>query len=120
MGKVYLLGDSEGVPFAAFTSMKAVFQHVDTNWYIMMDFIQEERKEKAEVMVEDCDEWPTAAAMVADRRPYHFEGSSMIQTELGTVTKRFRGQPAAKLRIQDSTGTLVWTLKMLTTIAAKR
>jgi hypothetical protein len=120
MGKVYLLGDSKGIPFAAFSSMKAVFQYVDVNWYTMMGVIQEERTEKAEVMVEDCDEWPTAASMAADRRPYHFEGSSMIQTELGTVTKRFRGQPAAKLRIQDSTGTLVWTLRMLTTIPAKR
>ena len=112
MGKIYLLGDSKGVPFAAFTSMKAVFQYVDTNWYTMMGVIQEERKEKAEVMVEDCDEWPTAAAMVADHRPYHFEGSSQIQSELGTV--------AAKLVMRDSTGTLTWTLKMLTTITAKR
>ena len=120
MGKIYLLGDSKGVPFAAFTSMKAVFQYVDTNWYTMMGVIQEERKEKAEVMVEDCDEWPTAATMVADRRPYHFEGSSQIQSEMGTVAKRFRGEPSAKLVMRDSTGTLTWTLKMLTTIAARR
>ena len=120
MGKIYLLGDSKGVPFAAFTSMKAVFQYVDTNWYTMMGVIQEERKEKAEVMVEDCDEWPTAAAMVADRRPYHFEGSSQIQSEMGTVAKRFRGEPSAKLVMRDSTGTLTWTLKRLTTIAARR
>lgn len=120
MGKVYLLGDSKGVPFAAFTSMKAVFQYVDTNWYTMMDVIQEDRKEAAEKMADLATEWPTAAAMVADRRPYHFEGSSQVQSELGTVAKRFRGEPAAKLVMRDSTGTLYWTLKMLTTIAAKR
>jgi len=120
MGKVYLLGDSKGTPFAAFTSMKAVFQYVDTNWYAMMGVLQEERKEKAEVLVDDFDEWPTAAAMVADRRPYHFEGSSQIKTELSTVSKRFRGEPSAKLVMRDSTGALTWTLSMLTTIAAKR
>lgn len=120
MGKIYLLGDSMGVPFAAFTSMKAVFQYVDTNWYTMMGVVQEERKEKAETEFGIATEWPSAAAMVADHRPYHFEGSSMIQTDLGTVAKRFRGEPAAKLVMRDSTGTLTWTLKMLTTIAAKR
>lgn len=122
MGKVYLLGDSKGIPFAAFTSLKAVFQYVDVNWYTMMGVIQEERTERAALTwyADDIDKWPTATAMAADRRPYHFEGSSMIQTELGTVTKRFRGQPAVKLSIQDSTGTLVWTLSMFTTIAAKR
>jgi len=121
MGKVYLLGDARRhTPFAAFTSMKAVFQYVDTNWYAMMGVLQEERKEKAEVLVDDFDEWPTAAAMVADRRPYHFEGSSQIKTEMGTVSKRFRGEPSAKLVMRDSTGTLAWTLSMLTTIAAKR
>ena len=126
MGKVYLLSHFN-LPFAAFTSMKAVFQYIDTNWYAMMGVLQEERKEKAEVLVDDTlhkklvfDEWPTAAAMVADRRPYHFEGSSQIKTELSTVSKRFRGEPSAKLVMRDSTGTLTWTLSMLTTIAAKR
>ncbi len=120
MGKVYLLGDSKGIPFAAFTSLKAVFQYVDTNWYAMMGVIQEDRKEAAEKMIDLAAEWPSAASMIADRRPYHFEGSSMIQTDLGTVSKRFRGEPSAKLVMRDSTGTLYWTLKVLTTIAAKR
>ena len=120
MGKVYLLSDSKGIPFAAFTSMKAVFQYVDVNWYSTIGFVEEKRKEAAEVMVDDFKEWPTAASMVADRRPYHFEGSSQMQSEMGTVAKRFRGEPAAKLVMRDSTGQMEWTLRMLTTIAAKR
>ena len=120
MAKVYFLSDSKGIPFAAFTSMKAVFQYVDVNWYSTIGFVEEKRKEAAEVMVDDFKEWPTAASMVADRRPYHFEGSSQVQSEMGTVAKRFRGEPAAKLVMRDSTGTLTWTLRMLTTIAAKR
>ena len=120
MGKVYLLSDSKGIPFAAFTSMKAVFQYVDVNWYSTIAFAEEKRKEAAEVMVDDFKEWPTAASMVADRRPYHFEGSSQMQSEMGTVAKRFRGEPAAKLVMRDSTGQMEWTLRMLTTIAAKR
>ena len=102
MGKVYLLGDSKGVPFAAFTSMKAVFQYVDTNWYTMMGVLQEERKEKAEVMVEDCDEWPTAAAMVADRRPYHYEGSSQNRRKF-----------AYSRKLLCAPRTLAWTLPCL-------
>jgi hypothetical protein len=120
MAKVYFLSDSKGIPFAAFTSMKAVFQYVDVNWYSTIGFVEEKRKEAAEVMVDDFKEWPTAASMVADRRPYHFEGSSQVQSEMGTVAKRFRGEPAAKLVMRDSTGQMEWTLRMLTTIAAKR
>jgi hypothetical protein len=120
MAKVYFLSDSKGIPFAAFTSMKAVFQYVDVNWYSTIAFAEEKRKEVAEATVEDFKDWPSAASMVADRRPYHFEGSSQIQTDLGTVAKRFRGEPSAKLVMRDSTGTLTWTLRMLTTIAAKR
>ena len=120
MGKVYFLSDSKDIPFAAFTSMKAVFQYVDVNWHSTIAFAEEKRKEAAEVMVDDFKEWPTAASMVADRRPYHFEGSSQVQSEMGTVAKRFRGEPSAKLVMRDSTGQMEWTLRMLTTIAAKR
>ena len=119
MGKVYLLGDSKGIPFAAFTSLKAVFQYADVNWYAMIGVVQEDRRLAAEAMT-DHKEWPTAAAMVADTRPYHQEGSNLIASDASAISKRVRGEPAAKLRIQDSTGTLVWTLSMFTTITAKR
>lgn len=122
MAKCYLLGDSKGIPFAAFSSMKALFQYVDCNWHLMIGAIREDRQEAAEHLFkhDEFKEWPTVASMVADSKPYHFEGSSIVGSELGTVAKRFRGEPSAKLCMQDSTGTLTWTIKMLTMIPAKR
>ena len=48
MAKCYLLGDSKGIPFAAFSSMKALFQYVDCNWHLMIGAIREDRQEAAE------------------------------------------------------------------------
>ena len=123
MGKVYLLSDMSDVPFAIFTSIKALFEYHDTNWHPLLCGLNPKRIDKSEeIFSGDVSrvKYPSASAMVQDTGTFHLEGTSLVASTEETIAKFFRGKPGQLVVMQDSTGTIKWKIRNFETLSAKR
>lgn len=124
MATVYLLSGKSGIPFAAFSSTKAVAEYVAENWGLNISMHTINRQHVSDEIFSDekyrRTRWATAEDMYSDLEPYVLNGAKLEYANAEEISKGFRGSKSYTKFIQDSTGSFRWTITQMPVVASTR